>query len=313
VAQPIKLFENRALTMKVEDVYGVDEAPTAEDNAMLTMEGSVSINATKLTRKLDKPHLGADPFVLVGKEATAEFDFDLLGNTAVGTSAPCAPILKSCGYAEVLVATTSATYNPISSAYASATIYFYHSGLLFKITGARGSIDIDFSIKSWGKAHAKYTGIIQLAAPTEATPGELTYIGFRTPPAIEKETFLVNCMAVALNATAFKLSQGGDVAMYEGSEAREATYKARESTGSFTIFADALGVFNPWALANGHSQVPLFAEVGTVAGSITRVTCGQVQFEFSKITNLDGASGWEIPFTAPPTSAGNDEYSIRFT
>lgn len=310
---PIQLYESRTLLLKVETTAGVDAVPTGLANAMVTMEGTVAVEADKLERKVDLAYLGADPFVLIGKRATVEFDFDLIGASAVGTAAPCAPILKTCGMAEVLAPATSATYNPISSGFSTATIYFYHAGLLFKITYALGTIDVDFSVKSWPKAHAKYMGIISPAEPTEVAAPAVTLTAFQTPPAVETETFLLSCNAVALNATSFKLSQGNDVKVYEGSEARMANIADRKSTGSFSIYQEVLATFNPWSLANAHTQTVLFAEVGVVAGKIVRVTCGKAQLSYPKLSNADGAMSWDMEYSALPSSAGNDDFAIKFT
>jgi hypothetical protein len=310
---PIQLFESRTLLLKVEATAGTDPTPTGAANAVVSMEGSCKVLADKLERKLDRAFFGANPYVLVGKRCEIEFDFDLIGASGVGTAAPCGPILVTCGMSEALVAATSATYKVVSSGFSTATIYFYHAGLLFAVNYCVGTLDIDFTAKQWPKAHAKYIGTISLAAPTEVAAPAVTVTAFQRPPAVETETFVLNCNAVALNATAFKLTQGNKVNIFEGSEARQVSITQRDVSGTFTIYQEVLGTFNPWSIANSFAPVALYSEVGTVAGKIVRVTAAQAQLMYPDVGNDNGAATWAIPYSGLPSSTGNDDLAIKFT
>jgi hypothetical protein len=312
MAAPIKLFENRAILFKKETAYGTDPTPTGAANALLSFEGSCSYEADELERKQDLPYHGADPFVLVNKRGTVEFTFDMLGAAVAGNAAPIAPVLLACAHAETLIVATSAAYNPVSSNYASGTIYFYHAGLLFKIKGARGTIDWEMSIKDWGKGKAKFTGLITLADVTEVDPGALTLTAFRTPPAIEMETLLVTVGGVAVNANKFQFSQNATATIYEGSEAREVSLPERKPNGTLTIFADSLAAFNPWQLADAMGTSAIVVEVDGGATKKAQLTIGQAQLKVPKLVNIDGAAGWELGFNARPLTGG-DEYSWLFT
>lgn len=313
MANAIQLFERRTLLLKIESVYGTDPTPTEAANAMVTMEGSCKLLADKLDRKLDRDYFGSDPFVLVGKRAEIEFDFDLLGHATPGTAAPCAPILRACGMAETLVPATSATYKPVSSGFAAGTIYFFHSGLLFKVVGSRGTISVDFSVKQWPKAKARFIGLIAAATPTEVAPGAVTVTAFQTPPAVETETFSLTVGGTALNATAFMLEQSNELQIYEGSEAREVSIKERMPNGTFTIFQEVLATFNPWTLANNHTLNDIAVVVNGGAGKIVTINVDRAQFEYPEVTDSDGAAAWAVKYNAQPSSAGNDEFEIVFT
>ncbi len=308
----IKLFENRAILFKKESTYATDAAPVAGTDALLSFEGSIKVEADKLERKQDLPYFGADPFVLVGKRATVEFSFDMIGAANVGEAAPIAPVLLACAHAETLDEDVSATYNPVSSAFASATIYFYHAGILFKVTGARGTAEWDLSIKQFGRGKATFTGIISVASIAESTPGSLTLTAFQTPVANETETLSVTVGGVAVNATKFTFAQNQDVRMFEGSESREVGVVDRMPSGVLTMFAEALATFNPWSIADALTDKEIVVEVDGGAAKTTTLTIPKAQLEYPALTNLDGATGWEIPFVAKPGSGG-DEYSWAFT
>lgn len=312
MAAAITLFEQRNVLLKGEGTYGSDAAPTGAANAVFSLEASLQLEASKLDRKQDRAFFGAYPYVLVGKQAIVEFEIDLIGASGLGTAAPCAAVLLAMAHAQVLVATTSATYNPVSSAFGSATIYFNWAGVLFEIVGARGSMEIDLTAKAFGRAKCRFLGLIDTGTPTQAAAPALTLTAWQAPPAVETETFSLTIGGVAVNATSFKLNQGMDTKLLEGSEFREVFYAQRASTGSITMTAEALATYNPWADANAHTNRAIVATVNGGAGKITTVNAPTAQFEYPRKISLDGAMGWEIPFTAKP-NAGNDEYSVVFT
>lgn len=312
---PIRLFEQRTILLKIEGTYGTDSVPTPAANAMLSFEGSVTFEADKLERKQDRAYFGADPFVLVGKRAMVEFDIEMLGASTLGITAPIAPVLRACGHGEALVASTSATYAPVSSGFPSASIYFYHADRLFTILGARGSIEWTVEVKGYAKGRAKFTGLIAAASPSQASVGAVTLTAFQTPPAVETETLTVTCGGVTLNAIGVTFSQNNDVKIFEGSELREATIVERMPSGVLKVFDDqaTLGAFNPWSLANAHTDQAIEVTVGLTATRIARLQIPLAQLEYPKPTNQDGAIVWEIPFNAKPSGTGNDEYNWRFT
>lgn len=309
----IQLYERRTILVKIEGTYGTDSVPTGAANSMLTYEGQISIEADKLERKRDMDWFGADPFVLVGKRANIEFDFDLIGASGVGTAAPCAPILRGCGMGETLVGSTSATYAPISSAFQSVTMYFYHAGILFKVTGCRGTIDTSIACKSWARGKAKFTGLISFTSnPSEVAPSGVTVASFQAPPAVETETLSVTVGGVALDTQSVDFNIANDVKIFEGSETREATIVERMPMGTLRFFQSVLATFNPWSIANAYTNQAIVIAVNGGAGKITTINVPVAQLEYPKLVNSDGAMVWEVPFNAKPNT-GNDEFSIVFT
>jgi hypothetical protein len=49
------------------------------------------------------------------EEGVVEFDVDLVGSGTAGTAPAWGPLIQACAFAEVIVASTSVTYNPVSS------------------------------------------------------------------------------------------------------------------------------------------------------------------------------------------------------
>jgi hypothetical protein len=311
----LRSVEDRAALIKIEVTRGTDSIPAAA-NAMLLMESSIAPAADKLERKVDRPFYGGDPFVLVGKRVELNSKVDLLGAAAAGTAAPLGTIYRICGHSEVLVADTSATYAPISKNFESATIYFYDSGMWWKMLGCNGSIDIDWSIKGYAMGTLKCIGTF--AVPTDGeVPSGIDWTTFQTPPAIETETWEVTmdsgAGAVAVCAQKLTLTQGADVKIIECSNNRQAFIAGRKPSGSLTVYKDAtLATWNPFQIAADHTIVTLASTITKAAG-LNVATTIRAQLELPKPTDIDGLRGLEIPYVAIPSGAGGDEYKHVFT
>ena len=303
---------DRVGLVAVESVYGVAETITAA-NAMLLMNAQVTPAADKLERNTDKPYFGADPFVLVGKKVTLTADIDILGAAAasVGDAAPLGPLYRVCGHAEDLVASTSATYSPVSTNFESGTVSFYWAGILFQMLGTRGSMDFNFSIKNYAKASISLTGL--LVAPADGEPpGSIDWSVFQTPPAIETETWTVTVGGTNVCAQELSLAANATINIIECSEAREVAYTDRKPTGTLKVYKDAtLATWNPWDVAEAQSVVVLQNTITKSAG----LNCSmpiRAQLEYPKPVDMDGVAGFEIPFNCIPDTGG-DEYSFTLT
>ena len=294
-----------------ETTYGPPATVVAAD-AVLLMGAEIAPAADKLEREVNRPYFGGNPFVLVGKRVTLTATIDLLGAATLGLAAPLGVLYKICAHAETLVATTSAIYNPISKAIDSATLDFYWAGVKFRMTGVRGLLDFDFSIKNFGKATINLTGLFTL--PADGTiPVGIDLSAFRTPLAVEAGTWTVTAGGVTLCANQLTMSQNRNVALIECSSGREDVVTARKPGGTLRVLKDAaLATWNPWSIADAQSVIALTNVLANGVAPTKKVSIPMnVQLEYPKPTDIDGVAGYEIPFTCVPVT-GNDEYSIQF-
>lgn len=305
--------EDRVALLALEPTYAAGATITAA-NAILLQGSSIETLADKLERPIDMPHFGGDPFVMVGKRVVLSATVDLLGAATPGTAAPLGLLYRICGHSQVLNAEPPAdtTYAPISKGVASGQLDFYWAGVRFRMLGVRGSIDMEFSIKNFAKGTVQLTGILTM--PTDAEPpAGIDWTAFQAPPAIETETWEVMVGATNVCAQQLNLRQGATVNLIECSEGREVMITDRKPTGSLRVFKDALlSVWNPWSIADSHAIVTISNEITKAAGLNISVPI-RAQLEYPKPTDIEGQAGFEIPFTAVPSGAGGDEYSIVFS
>lgn len=305
-------YKRKVILAKLEVTYGTDSAPVAATDGVLSMNLSLDLAADDLERELDHPYLAANPSVLVGRMATVEFDFEPVGHATLGTAAPSNAIMEACAHAGVSVASTSFTYNPISSAAKSATIHFYMGDQRVAITGCRGTIDFENEIKKFPKAHVKLVG--QFAIPTTQAIVSPVVTTWQDPPAIETETWSLTVNSIAVCATMFQLSQGNEVPMHECSEQREVVLTDRKANGKLRIYDPTVGVLDLWTLAKDRTQVPIVSIVNGGANKITTINVPKAQLSLPKFVEIEGVIGLEFDFKALVNSAsGNDEYTVAYT
>lgn len=306
-------FRRKVLLLKKETVYGTDSVPVAATNAILAMNGSITLEADKAEREIDLAFFGGKPFVLVNRRATIEFEFEPLGSATPGTASPWSAALQACGFAETLDAVgppIEALYNPISDLIPSATIYFWMGTQKFAIVGCRGNLEFTTDIQTFVKAKATFTGI--MAMPVDAALPAATLTAFQNPVAVETETFELVLDGYNLNAKGVTLQLNNDVKLHEGSEAREVIINDRKPGGTIRCYDPGVAAKDLWALARAGDPVALSYTVQPAAspdGRILVVDAPKIQLELPKFTELDGARGLEIPFVALPDS-GNDELTI---
>lgn len=301
---------DRVCLLDIETTYGVAATMTAAD-AIVFMDSDIQPAADKLERSIDRPYFGGNPFVLVGKSITLSGTIDLLGSATAGLAAPLGKVYRACCHAETLTALTNSIYNPISRSIESATIDFYWAGVRFRMLGARGTLDMDFSIKSYAKGTINLTGLLVLPQDGEA-PGPIDWSAFQTPPAVESETWEVIVDGVNVCAQQLTMTQNGTIVLTECSEGREVIVTDRVPTGVLRVYKDTtLAIWNPWAIADAQEIVLLENTVTKGAGLNCSVPMN-VQLEYPKPIDIEGVAGFEIPFTVIPVD-GDDEYTMTFT
>jgi hypothetical protein len=135
----------KVLLAKIEGTYGTDTTPTASADAVLArMITATPVELTYEERTLVRAYLGSFDQLASSSLMKLEVECELTGYSAAGVAtAGLDALLRACGLAETVVASTSVSYAPVSTGQASATIYYYQGGILHKMVGARGTLAIN--------------------------------------------------------------------------------------------------------------------------------------------------------------------------
>jgi hypothetical protein len=188
----VMVTRKTVLLGKIETTYGTDSVPTGAANAILAMDVLVKENAGIVERGAQWKYLGQPPSLLGDRWADVSFKVQVYGSGAAGTAPRVGALLRACGFAEVVVSSTSVTYTPNSSNHDSVTLYIYKDGRLHTITGCRGTVKTVYSAGQALTMDFSFQG--KYSDPTVAAlPGTVTYEStFKLPPVCKSSLFAYN-------------------------------------------------------------------------------------------------------------------------
>ena len=134
------LSRKRLILVKTESTYGTDSSPVGTDALLVRNLDITPLSGDIVSRDLIRPYMGNYDQLIAQNSVAINFEVELAGSGTAGTAPKYDAILKACGLAATIVASTSVTYAPVSASFSSATIYFNVDGVLHKLTGCRGSM-----------------------------------------------------------------------------------------------------------------------------------------------------------------------------
>lgn len=304
-----RILRKLAILHKVETVYG--QAPTPAPAAADAIIGKnvtfTPIEAEEVSRELLLPYMGNQGVILAGKHAKLEFDIELAGAGAAGSAPKWGSLMKSCGFAETLQATTSATYSIVEASVSSGTIYFEVDGVRHILLGARGSFSLNFAPKAIPSIRFSFTGL--LGTITDQALTTVTMTGWQTPLEASSANTQLSLFGAAAVAESLSIDLGNTVTprFLIGSES--VIISDRKSSGQAVVEANTLASGNWFQRALQRTRGALSMIHGTVAGNIVEITAPAV--EVGKITQgqTDGILNYTLPLSFVPVS-GRDEISI---
>ncbi len=163
---PLNL-RNSTILAKIEGTYGTDAVPTGGANAILVRNLQVTPQNTELVpRDVIRPYLGNSENLPASIHGQMTFQVEIAGSGAAGTAPPWAPLLRACGFSELVLAAAhsgtaqaGAASTITLAAGASATDNAYR-GMTIRTTGGTGS--------GQSRVIASYVGATKVATVTEA-------------------------------------------------------------------------------------------------------------------------------------------------
>lgn len=307
------LYRKRLILAKTETTYGVDPTPTGAANAIQTSGLQITpIQANMLDRNLDRISLGNDISIHDGVHVSCQFDVEIAGSGAAGTAPAWAPLLLACGFAETVVASTSVTYDPVSTGFESVTIYYNIDGQLHKITGAMGTVSFNLSPGSLPVMSFQFTGIYN--APSSSALPTPTLTAFVQPlPVNDTNTPTFSLHSTALVMESFSLDLANDVQYRNVVGDEKVLIVDRAPTGSCTFEAPALSSKNWFTTAVANTTGAFQMIHGTSAGNIIQFDAPAVQVTEPNYAESQGVATLSTNLKFIPTDAGDDEIQITLT
>jgi hypothetical protein len=308
------LSRKRLILAKTETTYGTDPTPTGTANAILVRNLEITpLQADTVTRDLIRPYLGNSDQLLAQTRVEVTFEVELAGSGTAGTAPAYGPVLKACGLSETVVATTSVTYAPVSASFSSVTIYFHNDGIRHKVTGCRGTFELNAEVGQIPVISFTMTGIYN--APTDEALPSPTYANQAAPLIFKNgntSNFSIFSYSGCLQSLNFQLANEVIYRELVGCT-KESLIVNRAPAGDVVIEAPSIVTKDFFTIATGSSTGSISFQHGGTAGNIVTFTTAQSDIANPSYSDQDGIQMLNLPYVAVPTSAGNDELSLAYT
>jgi hypothetical protein len=307
------LSRKRLILVKTESSYGTDSTPTGTDALLVRNLDITPLSGEIVSRDLIRPYLGNFDQLIAQTSVAINFEVELAGSGTAGTAPKYDAILKACGLAATIVASTSVTYAPVSASFSSATIYFNVDGVLHKLTGCRGSLTMSCAVGAIPTLAFNLTGVYN--APTDTAQPAVTYSAQATPLIFREgntSSFSFFSYSGVLQSVDFNLANDLVYRELVGGT-KETLITDRKPAGTVMIEAPTIATKDFFTTALGSSTGNLTFLHGTTAGNRVTFTASQVDVLNPTYQDQDSIMMLSVPYVALPTTAGNNEFSLAFT
>jgi hypothetical protein len=310
---------NTVLLAKVEAAYGTDSTPTGAEAMLCSKPQLTPLNAQNVPRDVNLGYMGSKEHLVGSRFMEMSFDIELVGSGTAGTGPAWGDLMLACGWSETETATIRVDYVLVSSAFQSASLYWYDDGLLHKMLGARGTVTIKAIAGQIPVLSFSFKGLYTV--PTAAANATPSYTAFKIPEVVTEANTLdltlggTHATAVApaiATGTAYP-SQGIEFmqsASVEhvpllGGETIEIT--GREPTCRFSLELTAAQEATAMAAVTAATLTSVGMVHGTTAGyksliwlpTVQRINPSKQEVGGKRLIGFDGR--------CVPGSAGNDE------
>jgi hypothetical protein len=307
------LTRKRLLLAKIESVYGTDPTPAATDAVLVSALEVQPLQLELKDRELILGYLGNTEMVVGQRLVSVSFDVEIAGSGTAGTAPKWSALMQACGFSETIVAVTSVTYAPISTAFKGVTLYFFADGVRHKVTGCRGTWSMTLETGEIPKISFSFTGIFN--APTDETQPSPTFSDQADPVVVNSAntaTLQVHGYAACLSAFSLDLANETPFRQLAGCT-QQIMITDRKPEGEVTIEAPTIAAKNYFSAASAQTADQFSWTHGTTAGNIVTFTAPTCNLGSPEYEDSDGIIMLKLPFMPQPTAAGNDEFTLALT
>lgn len=314
-----RYVRNTAVLAKIESSYGVDPVPTGGANALLVSNLTINpLNANNVDRDNVRPYFGASEQLVGTASVECSFDIEIAGSGAAGTAPAWGPLLRGCAFDED-VQITYVAYTPLTDNQESLTLYWYDSGVLHKMIGARGNVQFKLGVGARPVMSFRFLG--KYSAITAAANPSVTLTAFVTPYVVTDTnsvdltlgaTYATGAVTggTAYTSAGIDIDLGNDLNFIPlvGLETVDITDRKASAKFELDLTAAQEVSFMTDVLANTTQEVSFTH--GTAAGNIVLFHAASAQLINPSKADRNGRRLIGYDARLVPTTAGNDELVI---
>lgn len=307
-------WRSKILLAAVEATYGTDAAPDAATDAVLMTQVQLSpMEGTDVDRDLELPYLGSQGTIPAELHMRLSFRVELEPSGTAGTPPAWGGLMRGCALAEVVVANTSVTYNPVTDDHESLTLKMYVGETLYVSTGARGNCMIRVDAQGIPYLEFAFTGLWAPASEA-ARPGAVDLSAYEAPKVASSRNtpvFTIDGTPLVMRSFALDLGNQVEPRFLVGSE--RIIIADRADAITTTVEAVPLTTLDPYALAEETERVPVVLQHGTDAGRIATLTAPRAQMQRPQgLSAAQGITEWPLRMVPVP-EVGNDQWMLELT
>lgn len=312
-----RYIRKTVILAKLESTYGL--APTFSGaDALLVSNVQLGYVSNNRNRDVIRPYLGASEELVGDDHMTLAFECEMAPSGVAGTASQWGLLLRACGMAEVVTASTRVEYTPVSEGFESLSFWYYLDGVRYRVTGARGNVELTANIGEAPRLRFSFTCRYD-GAITEAkiTPN---YSGWTLPQVVTNYNTgdfnlggTYSAGAVTLGgpyaSRGFTFNLGNGVVYQPMLGVDRVLITDRQATGQVTLDLDQADEISFRAAVRENITRPISFLHGVGAGSKLIIHAPKVQFTNPTITDVDGVAMTQFDLRLLP-AMGNDEFRI---
>lgn len=288
----------KVIAYATETVYGQDAIQSGTPKYLLGREFSITPMAGESTAlDYDDGLLGRSGEIVTELYVTVEFTVDFASGGAATTPAPWGDLMAAC-LRKVVSHTVDpdgadeTVYQIDDESTGSLTLYYYQSGVLHRVVGARGSLSLSAAAKNFGGIKFTFTGLHSLVNSAALPAADFT--PWQTPLKIGVENSAFTIDGAAVKMISLEYDQANTVVYQEYVGHEEVLITDFAPTGTLVIEAPTLAELDVFALAKNASEHAVVFANGPV-GDQVEWSSSRVQFGRPTYADQDGTQTYSIP------------------
>lgn len=284
---------------KKEGTYGVDSAPTAAANAILTRNYSAKpVDMDRIERNLDTRVFGALASVPSNERRTSGYEVEIAGSGTAGTAPAWMELLEGCGMAAPVVTAGQDAVQAFAAPgvpASSLSQYDFLSDQRRKSVGMVGSFTMDFTAGAYPFIGFTWMGLIPTVSPFDkSAPGIPDLTRWKQPVEVNLDNtdFLLDGYAPALRS--WRADAGVATAMRNLVGKRYVRRGNHSFTSTTVIEAPDVATKNYIQSLRKGDLVAWSIEHGVTAGNIFKASSAKVQITDITESNEDDTLMWTM-------------------
>lgn len=305
--------QNRLLLAKAETTYGTSSAPAGTDALLISDLDVEPLQLELKDRELIQGFYGNSAQLVSQRAVGIKFTTEVAGSGTAGTAPRWGCLMRACGFAETIVASTSVQYTPVSSGFESVTLDFRNDTIKHLITGARGTVEIEMEVGEVPKLNFEFTGLY--AAPVDAARPSTTFSLQANPVVVNAEnTATVSVHGYSACMNSFSLATENEIVYRQlAGCAREVRLTGRKPKGEIMVELPTIASKDFFTLASNQTQGVISWTHGGTAGNIVAFAANYCSFDAPSLEDGDGIQHIKLPYYPIPSGSGNNEMSLTLT